>query len=73
MSSHTFDFTFLPLGEDQPFEACGIKLAITLLYIFIITSREMLIATQALVSLFVNILIRNEKWITKAWKLYNMN
>jgi hypothetical protein len=33
----------------------------------------MIIATQALVSLFVIILIRNEKWITKAWKLYNMN
>jgi hypothetical protein len=31
MSSHTFAFTFLPLGEDQPFEACGIKLALTFL------------------------------------------
>jgi hypothetical protein len=35
MSSHTFDFTFLPLGEDQPVEACGIKLALTFLLIFI--------------------------------------
>jgi hypothetical protein len=31
MSSHTFAFTFLPLGEDQPFEACDIKLVLTLL------------------------------------------
>jgi hypothetical protein len=38
-----------------------------------VSSREMLIATQALVSLFVIILIRNEKWIIKALKLYNMN
>jgi hypothetical protein len=35
MSSHTFAFTFLPMGEDQLFEACGIKLALTLLSIFI--------------------------------------
>jgi hypothetical protein len=35
MSSHTFAFTFLPLGEDQPFKACGIKLALILLLIFI--------------------------------------
>jgi hypothetical protein len=33
----------------------------------------MALVTQALVSLFVIIFIRNGKWITKAWKLYNMN
>jgi hypothetical protein len=34
MSSHTFAFTFLPLGEEKPFEACGFKLALTFLWIF---------------------------------------
>jgi hypothetical protein len=33
----------------------------------------MSLVTQALVSLCVIILIKNGKWITKAWKLYNMN
>jgi hypothetical protein len=61
MSSHTFAFISLPMGEDQPSEACGIKLALTLLSIFIRSSSEKLMATQALVSLFVIILIRNKK------------
>jgi hypothetical protein len=54
-----FAFTFLPMGEDQLFKACGIKLALTLLSIFISKLKRK--ATQALVSLFVIILIRNEK------------
>jgi hypothetical protein len=49
-------FTFLPLGEEQP-----MRLVHFLLKIFKVSSRDALLVTQALVSIFVIILIRNEK------------
>jgi hypothetical protein len=62
MSSHTFAFTFLPLGEDQPFDACGIKLALTLLSIFISKLKWKVNGnTSTSFPFFLIILIRNEK------------
>jgi hypothetical protein len=53
MSSHTFAFTFLPSGEEQPFWLVALNMHLFSCRFPKVNSRDMSLEAQALVSIFV--------------------